>query len=171
MRHRLSTPGVRLVVGLPRCVIVCPRSSVPLSFVLGAGQGTRAGRLRAPHFDASSLQQGRLPAMKAGVRSGRPRVSHDLAAVRGVRGFVVPHTPHQAVPELLSPIDANTQHLTRPSARQAIRTRRRGDVLMDQSSQDDTVVGVRPSAAALPGRRLTTVLAGRATQVPGRNRS
>jgi len=35
---------------------------------------------------------------------------------------------------------------------------------MDQSSRDDTVVGVRPPEAALPGRRLIAVLKGRAAK-------
>jgi len=37
-------------------------------------------------------------------------------------------------------------------------------VLMDQSSRDDTVAGVRPPEAALPGRRLMTVLTGQANE-------
>jgi hypothetical protein len=45
MRHRLSTPDARLVVvGLPRCGIVCLRSSVSMSFVLGAGPSGACGR-------------------------------------------------------------------------------------------------------------------------------
>ena len=42
--------------------------------------------------------------------------------------------------ELPGPLDPDAQHVTPPSACQAVRARRRGAVLMDQSSRDDTVV-------------------------------
>src|SRR5450755_3534240 len=87
-----------LVVGLPRCGIICLRSSVSMSFVLAAGPLTRAGGLRALHIDASSLRQGWQLSRKAGVWSGRPRAgSHGVIAVRGVQGLVVAHPAVQAV--------------------------------------------------------------------------
>ena len=49
--------------------------------------------------------------------------------------------------KLLGPIDANAEHQASFHAR--TRSRRRGAVLMDQSSRDDTLLGVRPPPPAL----------------------
>ena len=92
-----------LVVGLTRRGIVCLRSSVSMSFVLGAGPLTRAGGLRALHIDASSLRQGWQLSRKAGVKSGRPLLGHCLVAVRGVHGLVVSHAARQTVPQHFQP--------------------------------------------------------------------
>jgi hypothetical protein len=129
-----------LVVGLPRCGIVCLRSSVSMSFVLGTGPLARVGGLRALHIDASSLRQGWQLSRKAGVWSGRSRQGQALLrlAVCTASSWRARPSPH-------------TQHLTPPFRASPIRTGRHGAVLLDQSSRDGTVAGDRPSEARTPG--------------------
>ncbi len=100
---------------------------------------------------------------------GRVRLqSGDLADQRVDRRGGVPHPGDLDHPlpwpsqgdevELLSPIDANTQHGA--SFRSQRDGQRHGAGLMDQSSRDDTLAGVWPQEAIPQGRHLTSVLKG-----------